>query len=82
MARKWIVEGFKEVKYQSKKTGRQVEGTSLYLSSDPITPDIIGKEVKEVFISRQNCVYAAQVGDVVNVFYNERGYIDDVVPTF
>lgn len=82
MARKWTVEGFKPVSYQSKKTGRQVEGTTIYLSADPISPDITGREVKEVYISKQNSVYCPQIGDQVNVFYNERGYIDDVTLTF
>lgn len=80
MARKWIVEGFKPVSYQSKKTGRQVEGVSIYLSSDPITPDITGKEVKEIYLSKQASAYSPAIGDQVNVFYNDRGYIDDVVP--
>jgi len=78
MAREWLVEGFKNVSYQSKKTGRQVEGTTIYLSADPISPDVSGREVKEIYISRQNSAYLPEVGDHVNVFYNERGYIDDV----
>lgn len=79
MAREWNVDGFKAVKYQSKKTGRQVEGTTLYLSSDPITPDIIGRECKEIYLSSQATSYVPALGDRVHVFYNERGYVDDVV---
>lgn len=78
--RDWKVEGFKAVNYQSKKTGRQVEGTTLYLSADPASPDLIGRECKEVYLSRSASVYKPKVGDIVHVFYNERGYIDDVAP--
>lgn len=77
--REWKVEGFKAVNYQSKKTGRQVEGTTIYLSSDPISPDVSGREVKEIYLSRAATAYKPVVGDMVHVYYNERGFVDDVV---
>lgn len=79
MARVWNVEGFKKISYMSKKTGRQVEGTTIYLSSDPISPDVNGREVKEIYLSAQATAYVPVVGDKVHVFYNDRGYVDDVV---
>lgn len=79
MARNWNVEGFKNISYQSRKTGRQVEGVTIYLSAEPITPDVSGREVKEIYLSKQSSAYTPVVGDTVNVFYNERGYIDDIV---
>lgn len=78
--RVWKVEGFKNVNYQSKKSGRQVEGVTIYLSSDPASPDVTGREVKEIYLSRSATVYKPNVGDKVQVFYNERGYVDDVTP--
>lgn len=78
--REWKVEGFKEVNYQSRKTGRQVEGVTIYLSAAPASPDVVGREVKEIYLSRSACVYKPVVGDKVSVFYNERGYVDDVSP--
>lgn len=78
--RVWKVEGFKNVNYQSKKSGRQVEGVTIYLSSDPASPDVTGREVKEIYLSRSATVYKPNVGDKVHVFYNERGYVDDVTP--
>lgn len=77
--RVWSVDGFKKVNYQSRKTGRQVEGYTLYLSSDPATPDVMGREGKEVYLSSQASTYVPAVGDHVHVFYNDRGYIDEVV---
>lgn len=74
----WKVEGFKKVSYQSRKTGRQVEGNTIYLSSDPVSPDISGREVKEIYLSASATAYVPCVGDSVNVFYNERGYVDDL----
>lgn len=76
--REWFVEGFKKVNYQSKKTGRQVEGTTVYLSSEPTSPDVEGRETKEIYLSSTATVYQPRVGDTVHVFYNERGYVDDV----
>lgn len=78
--REWIVEGFKKVNYQSKKSGRQVEGNTIYLSSEPISPDVEGREVKEIYLSSTATPYQPRVGDAVHIFYNERGYIDDVTP--
>ena len=76
--REWFVEGFKEVNYQSKKTGRQVQGCTVYLSSEPVSPDVEGREVKEIYLSSAATAYKPVVGDTVHVFYNERGYVDDV----
>lgn len=77
--RVWSVVGFRKVNYQSKKTGRQVEGHTIYLSSPPADVDVTGQECKEVYISKQACTYIPAVGDRVHVFYNDRGYIDEVV---
>lgn len=77
--RKWNVVGFKNVNYKSKKTGQQVEGYNLYLTASGETPYIEGEECKDIFISRRSCAYDPVVGDEINIIYNERGYVDNVV---
>lgn len=48
--------GFEPVKYVSTKTGQEVEGLKLYLTVN--SADVVGKKVKEEFISKQaNGVY-------------------------
>ena len=40
-----------------------------------------GKECKNSFISMDTlCGYVPQVGDVLDIYYNDRGFIDTVVP--
>ncbi len=80
--RKWNVIGFKNVNYKSKNTGNQVEGYDLYLTSPGETPNFEGEECKNVFIKRAYCSYKPTVGDVVNIIYNDRGYVEDIVSTY
>lgn len=78
MARKYKVEGFKNVAYTSKKTGKDVKGTTLYVSAEPNTPDVQGREVKEVWVG-QYSTYRPAVGDTIGIFYDERGRVDEVI---
>lgn len=80
MARAWKVVGFKRVSYMSKRTNKQVNGNTIYVASPGVTPDVTGLEVKEVWLSDSTAVYKPQEGDMVNIYYNERGYVDDIVP--
>lgn len=80
MAREWKVVGYKRVSYTSKKSGKQVNGNTLYVASPGVTPDVTGLEVKEVWLSDASSVYMPKEGEMVNIFYNERGFVDDIVP--
>lgn len=77
--RVWQVEGFRLVNYKSKKTGRQVEGMNIFVSSAPVDQNIEGREVKDIYLSSARSDYVPAVGDFVHIFYDERGFVDDIV---
>ena len=80
--RKWNVIGFKNVNYKSKRTGNQVEGYNLFLTSDQDSDHGTGEECREVFISRKSCFYSPTLGDSVQLIYNERGFVEDVTSVY
>lgn len=75
--RKWKVIGWKKVLYTSKKTGKEVKGTELYVASEPITPDVTGLECKSIWLG-QNVTYKPTEGQDVHIVYDERGNVDEV----
>lgn len=77
--RKWKVIGFKKVQYHSRKTGKDVTGTELYLVSDPVSPDIEGVEAKICWISSR-VAYVPQIDQDVHIFYDERGNVEAIMP--
>ena len=77
--RNWKVVGFKKINYTSRKTNRMVDGFTIYLSSDPETPDITGQEMKEIYLSSSATAYRPALNDKVNVIYNDRGFVEDII---
>ena len=65
-------------RYEGKtKNGKNMNGVFLQY----IAENRNGKECKNSFISMYTlCGYVPQVGDVLDIYYNDRGFIDTVVP--
>lgn len=80
MAKTWKVDGYKEVSYTSRKTGKPVSGVSLYVSRsiDGEGDNCFGREVKELWLN-ERATYLPMVGDEVCIIFNDRGYVDDVI---
>lgn len=76
--RKWMVCGFKNVDYVSKKTGKRVLGATLYLSSESQSKDIVGDEHIELFI-RHDDGYLPSVGDTIQVAFNQFGRVESII---
>lgn len=77
--RKWKIIGYKKVQYKSKRTGRDVTGTEVYLASEAIYPDEVDLVAKVVWLSSQ-AIYKVKTGEFVHVVYNDRGQVDDLIP--
>jgi len=73
--------GIQNVDYTSKKTGNPVKGTTLHCCF----PDaqVRGEAVDNIFVSdnlRLDCVLNIMPGDMVDVEYNNRGYVCNITP--
>ena len=77
MLRRWKVVGYKNIQYKSKKTGQDISGKELQLASDEATPDLVGLEVKQVYLSSR-FAYQPQLNEFINLVYNERGYVEEI----
>ena len=71
------VTGIKKVDYVSKKTGRPVQGFSLWLSYE--RKDVEGLACDEVYVSNERISEVPQIGDLVDVYYNRFGSVESVV---
>lgn len=71
--------GVASVDYVSKKTGQPVKGTTLHSCfKDPQTQ---GEAVNSIFVSDNlglSCISEIRPGMMVNVEYNNRGYVAGV----
>lgn len=72
--------GIQQVNYTSKKTGQPVLGTTLHCSLKDA--NVFGEAVDNIFISDnlglKSVIDNITVGTLVNVEYNNRGYINDL----
>lgn len=71
------VTGIKKVDYVSKKTGRPVQGFSLWLSYE--RKDVEGTACDEVYVSNERISDVPKLGDMVDVYYNRFGSVESVV---
>lgn len=74
----WDVVGFQKRQYKSKKTGEDVSGFNVYLRREPYSPDVVGDEVMVLWLSSQYHPYIPKVGDVICIYYNAYGNVDEV----
>lgn len=74
----------KEVVDYPKKTGGQAKGVRLYYTCAPSKNGIEGLCAGEEYFSDKYAGYAQalllSVGDEVDAYYNQRGYLDTLVP--
>ena len=72
--------GIQQVNYTSKKTGKPVVGTTLHCSMRD--SDVYGVAVDSIFVSEnlglKPVIDNVTLGTLINVEYNNRGYINDV----
>lgn len=80
MAKIYTVEGHVHIKYKDKKTGDEREAEIMHCSFDSDDRNFTGREVQQFFIPDGITDYIPLVGDKVCIYFNQRGFIDDVVP--
>jgi len=73
----------KEIVDYPNKSGNQVRGVRLYYTSAPDKDGVEGLRAGEEYISDRYSPYALalaiSVGDEVDFYYNQRGYLDTLV---
>lgn len=75
---KVTVLGVQAVDYFSKKKGAQVTGTTIHAKFKDAQVD--GEAVQPIYVSDNlniSCIPDLRVGQVVDVVYNNRGYVCD-----
>lgn len=71
--------GIESVNYVSKKTGRPVVGSKLYLITDDVKQNLVGHSTTEIFVSAQiQGIPVLAVNDSVNIFFNQFGSVQAV----
>lgn len=76
---KSVVVGIQEVDYISKQSGQPVKGVILHCNhKDPL---VKGDAAEGIFVSDNlgiDFVHSLQAGDVIDIQYNNRGYVAEV----
>lgn len=75
---KWYVEGFRKVSFTDTRTKKDVDGYTLFLSRDPVSDKVQGRECQKLFFGSGYCSYEPVVGDEVTIFYNKYGKVDNI----
>lgn len=71
--------GIESVNYVSKKTGRPVVGSKLYLITDDVKQNLVGHSTTEIFVSGQiQGIPVLAVNDNVNIFFNQFGSVQSI----
>lgn len=73
---KYKVLGIQDVNFESKKTGKRVQGMNLHCTYEQ--KNVIGEAVEKLYISSNIDSPIVKVGDEVDVFYNRFGSVDEV----
>lgn len=71
--------GIQTVDYVSRKTGNPVKGVTLHSAFKDI--QVTGRAVSSIFVSDNleiACLKEIKVGSIVDVQYNNRGYVCDL----
>ncbi len=69
--------GIKKVDYVSKKTGKHVQGFTLFMEHE--RKDVVGTACEEVYVSNERISHVPQVGDFCDVYYNKFGSVESVM---
>lgn len=70
--------GFRNVRYTRKNDGKEVRGTELYVVSDSPREGVTGYECDKLWLSERT-TYCPTVNDVIIIYYNKYGSIDEVI---
>lgn len=71
--------GIESVNYVSKKTGRSVVGSRLYLMTDDVKQNLVGHSTTEIFVSAQiQGIPVLSVNDDVKIFFNQFGSVQAI----
>lgn len=70
--------GFRKVEYTRKRDNREIRGTELYVVSDTPREGVTGYECDKLWLS-EHSTYRPTVNDVIRVYYNKYGSIDEVI---
>ena len=71
------VVGFRKVQYTN-KVGKEVRGTELYVVNDEVREGVTGYETDKLWLS-ERITYCPKVNEIVRVYYNRFGTVDEVV---
>ena len=75
----YTIVGIESFNYVSKKTGRPVVGSKLYLITDDVKQNLVGHSTTEIFVSSQiQGIPILSVRDNVNIFFNQFGNIQSI----
>lgn len=71
--------GIESVNYVSKKTGRPVVGSKLYLITDDVKQNLVGHSTTEIFVSAQiQGLPVLTVNDNVQIYFNQFGSVQSI----
>lgn len=71
--------GIESVNYVSKKTGRPVVGSKLYLITDDVKQNLVGHSTTEIFVSAQiQGLPVLSVNDNVQIYFNQLGTVQSI----
>lgn len=72
-----VIVGIKKVDYVSKRTGKPVQGFSLFMEYG--RKDVEGTACEEVYVSNERISAVPKVGDLCEVYYNRFGSVESVM---
>lgn len=70
--------GIEKVDYDSRKTGRRVQGTNLHCIVGEPSDRCQGQRVERLYVKQDIDCSSLAVGDRIEVFYNRYGSVDSV----
>lgn len=70
--------GFRKSDYVN-KSGKNIHGTHLYVVSDTPREGVIGYECDRLWLPGHSA-YQPAVNDVIRIYYNKFGSIEEVIP--
>ena len=70
--------GFQKIDFKDQKTGNQVQGYSLFVTSAPDNDKIVGTKCEKIFIASQYVDYVPALGDDIMILYNRYGKVSSI----
>lgn len=70
------VVGFSRSQFQAQDNGQQLSGWNIYVQWED--PKTTGYKCQKIYLHDGKCDYVPQVGDRINVYYNQYGKVTSV----